>query len=271
MKKKFLLGLLLCLYANLFFAQTSDYQIHLSASVVDATCQGNGQIHCSLSYPDTLALEQIRYFYIPLSGLDSIVETSMPTITHLRTGHYKIKVSALCRTGLTHENSYVILSDSIEDIYVGTSYKIPFSGMIYNIYSFAAPYGIVPSLPCEPTGKLQVKMHDGTFPYHFVIMRITPTDTVFYKEITFDTNQYSGTDSLRHDYKHYYTIDSLDTGRYKILCYDGCGYYTPYLYVTIPKVRHFNSADLHLLRNSSGFPESHDIITFKELSEFTYS
>ena len=267
MKKKFLLGLFVCLYANLFFAQTSDYQIHLSASVVDATCQGNGQIHCSLSYPDTLALEQIRYYYIPLSGLDSIVETSMPTITHLRTGHYKIKVSALCRTGLTHENSYVILSDSIEDIYVGTSYKIPFSGMIYNIYSFAAPYGIVPSLKCEPTGKLQVKMCDGTFPYHFVITRITPTDTVFYKEITFDTNQYSGTDSLRHDYKHYYTIDSLDTGRYKILCYDGCGYYTPYLYVTIPKVRHFNSADLHLLRNSSGFPESHNIITFKELSE----
>ena len=63
----------------------------------------------------------------------------MPTVNHLRPGHYKVKVSALCQTGLSSGDAYIILSDSIEDIVVGSRYIIPFSGMIYNIFSFSAP------------------------------------------------------------------------------------------------------------------------------------
>lgn len=267
MKKKHFLWLAFCLFVHSISAQTSDFQIHLSVSTRDATCQGNGEIHCSVTYDGQLQLEQFRFFYIPLSGLDSIVETSVPSVTHLRPGHYKVKVSALCHTGLDSGDAYIILSDSIEDVVVGSRYIIPFSGMIYNIFSFSAPYGIVPSLDCEPTGKIQIKMQNGTFPYYFDIWKITATDTVFCKSVSFDHYEHLGDDSTRHDYKHYYTMDSLEPGNYKILCHDGCGYYTPYLFATVPHVRHYNSNRLHLLRNSSGIPESRNILTFKEMSD----
>jgi len=267
MKKKHFL--LLCIYLWTFsiFSQPTDYKIHLSAVATPATCQGNGEIHCTITYNPEIQIEQVRYFYIPLSGIDSIMETTLPDITHLRPGDYKIKVSALCRTGLAGEEANIIISDSIEQLTVETNYTIPYSWMLYNIYAFSAPYGIVPSTSCAPTGKLQVKIQHGTFPYHLDIWKITPTDTLFYRAVTFDSNMYQGSDSLRYNYKDYYTIDSLEVGTYQILCSDGCGYFMPTLKATVPKVKYYDSKDFHLLRNSSGIPESRNIITFKELND----
>ncbi len=265
MKKKHFLLLCICLWTFSIFSQPTDYKIHLSAVVTPATCQGNGEIHCSITCEPELDIEQVRYFYIPLSGIDSIVETSLSHITHLRPGGYKVKVTAMCGTGLTGEHAHIILSDSINELVVGSDYTIPYSWMIYNIYAFSAPYGIVPSFACAPTGKMQIKIQHGTFPYHLDIWKITDSDTLFYRSVTFDTNMYQGSDSLRHDFKDYYTIDNLEVGKYRILCSDGCGYYMPFLEASIPKVRYYDSRDFHLLRNSSGIPESRNIITIKEI------
>ena len=266
MRKQHLVLLCICLLTHSIFSQPIDYKIRLSATTVAATCQGNGEIHCSISYDPRLDIEQVRYYYIPLSGLDSIVETSLSDVTHLRPGDYKIRVSALCHTGLSGEDANIILTDSINSLTVTSVYSIPHSWMVYNIYAFSTPYGIVPSLTCAPTGKIQVKIQQGTFPYHLVVWKITPSDTLLYRTITFDTNLYHGDDSTRFDFKDYYTLDSMEIGTYRILCSDGCGYYMPYLQVSVPKVNHYNSPNFHLLRNSSGFPESQNIITFKEIS-----
>jgi len=258
---------LFCILACRAFSQPADMRIELAATSVAATCQGNGEIHCSVTHPDGLDIEQVRFFYIPLSGIDSIMETSLPYITHLRPGSYKVKVSALCNTGLPQGDRYQVISDSIENLIVGSAYTIPSSGMIYNIYSHTLPFGIVPSIACEPTGKIQVKIQDGTFPYHLDIWAVTDTGLAFFRAQTFDTNAYHGTDSMRYDYLHYYTIDSLPVGIYRIICSDGCGYHMPYLQATVPKVRYFDHLDNHLLRNSSGDPESYNVIAFKELRD----
>ena len=262
---------LFCILVCRAFSQTSDMHIVLTATSVAATCQGNGEIHCSVTYSDSLDIEQVRYFYIPLSGTDSIMETSLPYITHLRPGDYKVKVSALCNTGLPQGDRYVVISDSVE-IVVESAYTIPSSGMIYNIYSHTLPFGIVPSVSCEPTGKIQVKIQDGTFPYHLDIWTVTDTGLVFFRAQDFDNHEHHGTDSMRYDYLHYYTIDSLPVGTYRIICSDGCGYHTPYLQATVPKVKYYDHIYNHQLRNSSGDPESYNVIAFKELRDtYTYA
>lgn len=263
---------LFCILSCRVFSQTADMHIELSATTVAATCQGNGEIHCSLTYSDGAVIKQVRYFYIPLSGIDSIMETSLPYITHLRPGHYKVKAEALCYTGLSNGDRYIVLSDSIDNLFVESAYTIPSSGMIYNIYSHTLPYGIVPSMSCEPTGKIQIKIQDGTFPYHLDIWTVVDTGLVFFRALDFQTHEHQGTDSTRYDYQHYYTIDSLPIGEYRIICSDGCGYHMPYLQATVPKVRYYDHVYNHQLRNSSGDPESYNIITFKELRDtYTYA
>lgn len=265
MKKKLLLLLWLCIAAYPMFSQSTNPGIHLTTTTVPATCQGNGEIHCSVTYDEGLVLEQIRYYYIPLSGIDSIVGTTLPFVTHLRPGAYKVKVSALCYTGLPNDDAYVIVSDSIDNVMVSSTYTIPESHAIYNIYSRSYPFGIVPALTCEPTGKLQISMHNGTFPYSIEVWKITDNDTTHLRTLTFDTNEYTGNDPQRYDFLDYYTIDSLDVGTYQIRCHDGCGYYTPYLQASVPKVIYNESVNSHLLRNSSGIPTSTNIVTFKEI------
>ena len=243
----------------------SGCSITLSATSFPAYCQADGAIFCTLSDTAGAILEQIRYSYIPLDhGLDSIVETSDPFVTQLRPGHYKVRVEALCATGLAHGAAYVIVGDSVE-VVVESRYTIPASSMIYNLFTFASPYGIVPSYACQPTGKVQVRIERGSFPYTVDVWRCTATDTLLLRSIVFDTLQHFGDSPYRYDYRHYYTIDSLDIGDYKLLCHDGCGYYTPALYVTVPKVKHDNDPNRHLMRNSSGIPGSYNIVAFKEI------
>lgn len=254
---------LLIISANRAKAQT-DCSIRLSATSVASRCQADGEIHCTLSDTAGAELEQIRYSYIPLSGIDSIVETSDSVVRQFRPGSYKVKVVALCRTGLGQGDEYAIISDSVF-IEVGSEYQIPSSGFLYNIFSFQTPFGIVPSLKCYPSGQVQIKIEQGNFPYTVDIWTCEAGDTVFWKSVVFDTLQHYGNDPMRHDYKHYYTIGDMPAGDFKFICHDACGYYMPALYGSVPLVQHDLSKEHHLLRNSSGDPTSHNIVTFKEI------
>ena len=262
---------LIWISATVTYAQ-SGCSITLSATSSPAYCQADGAIYCTLSDTTGEALEQIRYSFIPLDhGLDSIVETSNPFVMQLRPGHYKVKVEALCATGLSGVGAYTIIGDSIESVEVESRYSIPTSRMIYNLFTFDRPYGIVPSFVCQPTGQVQVRLEEGTFPYTVDIWRCTPHDTFLVRSVVFDSCQHSGDNPNRFDYKHYYTIDSLDIGDYKLLCHDGCGYYTPAVFVSVPKVRYDTSPSRHLLRNSSGDPYTYNIVTFKEIFHLSTS
>lgn len=248
----------------------SGCSIKLAASTVPARCQYDGEIHCSLSDTSGSQLEQIRFSYIPLSGIDSIIETSDPIVRQFRPGIYRVTVDALCRTGLGQADAYVIVSDTVE-VTVGSDYHIPECGMLHNIFTFQEPYGIVPSLKCYPSGQVQISIQHGNFPYTIDIWSCEPGDTTFLRTVTFDTLQHFGNNASRFDYRQYFTIDSLPAGNYKFLCHDGCGYYTPSLFATVPTVKHDLSKEHHLLRNSSGDPTSHNVITFKEVFNIKHS
>lgn len=239
--------------------------VRLSVATEAASCQANGRISCTLSDTAGASLEQIRFSYVPIdNGSDSIVETTDAHIGHLRPGRYKVKVSALCATGLSYGDAYTIVTDSVE-AEVENSYRIPTAGVLYNLFTYSTPYGIVPSLSCSPTGKVQVRIEEGSFPYTIDVWRYSAHDTILVRRVVFDAPQQNGEDPLRYDYRHYYTIDSLESGDYRLLCHDGCGYYTPQLFVSVPTVRHDTQEGHFLLRNSSGIPTSRNIVVFKEV------
>lgn len=239
-------------------------QIRLHATSTPARCQADGAIQCSISDTAGLSLEQIRFTYTPLSGIDSIVETTLSRIDHLRPGDYRVTVSALCRTGLGYEDAYCIVADTIDRVVVSSLYHIPTSNAQTNLYSKQYPYGTIPSLTCAPTGRLQLLIQHGTFPYTVDLWKISSSDTTFLRTITFDTLQNHGSNPLRDDYLHYYSIDSLEAGNYQLLCHDGCGYYMPLLFAEVPNASLHTDILQFLLRNSSCIPRSNNIIVFKE-------
>ncbi len=263
MKKEILLLFLLCVLTFTLSAQPESPKIRLQVTTTPAHCQADGAICCTLQDTSGLRLEQIRYSYIPHTGIDSVMETSLACVSHLRPGYYIIIVNALCPTGLPGEEAYTVLSDTLQDVAVTSDYVVPTNGMLYNIFSATMPYGIVPSLPCHPTGKAQVKLEGGNFPYTLDIWSVSGTDSTFLKTMTFDSRQHQGDDPLKHNFHDYYTIDSLPPGAYKVLCHDGCNYYMPALFFTVPKVKYGIYDETFLLRNSSGIPESRNIVTFK--------
>ncbi|MCR4965443.1 MAG: fibrobacter succinogenes major paralogous domain-containing protein [Bacteroidales bacterium] len=240
-------------------------QIELLATATPAHCQGDGIIHCTLADTSGLQLEQIRYSYIPFIGEDSVVNTELAVMGNLRPGHYRVIVSALCATGLSQGEAYTIVSDTVTDVLVDSLYSIPSAGIPYHIFSFLEPYGIVPSYDCAPSGRAQIRIESGSYPYTVEIWRISGSDTVHLRDDHFNSQQHNGNNPLDENFKHYYDLDSLAPGDYWIQCYDGCGYHVPDMSVTIPTLSPDYSAIRPLLRNSSGIPTSDNIITMKLL------
>lgn len=245
--------------------------IRLEISTIPAKCQADGEIHCTLHDTTGSRLSQIRYAYIPLAGEDSILKSTLPSVTHLWPGHYKVRVTALCQTGLSQGDAYTLVSDSVEDVLVESDYEHPVSGVIYPLFTREHPYGTVPSLRCKPTGKIQLKIERGTLPYTVEISRISGSDTLFWRSVTFTSPQHTGDDPLRYDFRDYYTIDSLPVGEYRFLCHDACGYHTPALTAPVPEVRYNLRNQKFLLRNSSGDIYSHNVITIKNMLIEAYS
>lgn len=270
--------LLLMLTINLTFSQSAGCQIHLHVEAFPAHCQADGIIRCTLSDTAGAHLEQIKYSYISVTGRDSIMETSLSEITDLQPGMYQVQVSAICYAGLGQDSTYILVKDSAMNVVVGSEYEVPVNGLPRNVYSSQFPFGIVPSLSCLPTGKIQLYIQNGKFPYYVDVWRIDGTDTLFLKTLILDTNQHSGTDNRRSDFQFYYDIDSLAVGQYMFRCHDGCDYFMPLIYGAVPEVKFNVNPNAHLLGNSSCVPSSYNVIKIKELcnylndaSDFSYN
>lgn len=249
------------------FAQMSPCSIRLTVSVTPARCQADGGIRCVLSDTAGSRLEQIRYYYIPNNGIDSITETSLSEIHQLRSGTYEVKVTALCHTNLGGSNTYIIVKDSVTNVVVESTYEIPSNGIPLNIFSHENRYGIVPSMACTPTGRLQICIEKGTFPYYVDVLKVNGTDTVFWKTQMFDTNMYAQNNPMLYDYKCYYTIDSLEVGQYVFRCHDGCGYYMPALAAEIPRILYHWDQEYHVMFHSTEVTDSYNVLRFAEISK----
>ena len=81
--------------------------------------------------------------------------------------------------------------------------------------------GMHPSLSCVACGRIQLKLVNGRFPYHVVILD-EQNDTV--RDVTYSQRVQSGSNASYADFRDYYTFDSMAVGNYTIFISDACNY-----------------------------------------------
>ena len=81
--------------------------------------------------------------------------------------------------------------------------------------------GMHPALSCINCGRLQLRLTDGRFPFHVVILN-EQNDTV--SDVTYTQRVQSGTNTNLANYRDYYTFDGLAAGNYSIFISDACNY-----------------------------------------------
>ena len=81
--------------------------------------------------------------------------------------------------------------------------------------------GMHPSLSCVACGRIQLKLVNGRFPYHEVILD-EQNDTV--RDVTYSQRVQSGSNASYADFRDYYTFDSMAVGNYTIFISDACNY-----------------------------------------------
>ena len=81
--------------------------------------------------------------------------------------------------------------------------------------------GIHPALSCINCGRMQLRLTDGHFPFHVVILN-EQNDTV--RDVTYNQRVQSGTNANLANYRDYYTFDGLAAGNYSIFISDACNY-----------------------------------------------
>lgn len=257
MRKNLLLGtlkyLLICGWITLFGFQTlaqnvsghanadnnwSEHvpQYEVQFQTIPATCFNNAKILYAVvdkEHPDTPldtttlrenGLEQVR-IYRSQPPLDttrrhsSYYKGGWDTLT-LDYGTYLVGVEGILEEYVEGMLTYQYV-DTNTVLTVGTNYAMPQAAAM-SVLSFKPnSLGNLPTLECKPSGRVQMKIEYGAFPYVVTISPHGNPDSI-YRVDTFYTYQYDGTDSMRYDYKYYYTIDSLPGGDWDFYLVDGC-------------------------------------------------
>ncbi len=136
-------------------------------------------------------------------------------------GTYIVGISAILHTHTGDATDYVLV-DTTTVITVSSTYTPPHIYAITHTATTHDEFGTHPALGCENTGRCQLNIQGGTFPYTIKVIKQETNDTV--KTLLFEQAPYSGTNPMRFDYRDYYTIDSLTAGNYSFLLKDSCGY-----------------------------------------------
>lgn len=213
-------------------AQQAVFRVKFS--VTDAFCYNNGKVLYALTdldgkVMDSLpnGLSMVRSYF--LSGMSDTVHYSgwyysggYDTIT-LNTGTYTIGVEGLLDDGL---GGYVKVDTQVV-LTVNTTYEKPeaYSIGLSNNDGSSSRAGNRPSLSCINTGRIQLRIEKGRFPYTVTVRDRNTGDTIR-TEVFYD-RLYNGTSTNLYNYKDFYTIDSLGVGLWDLYLVDGCGYGYP--------------------------------------------
>lgn len=222
----------------------SNYTVYFSA--IDATCYNNGQVEFYIGDAngnpiDSLTFVSLRLsdFYIAYRGvvLDTNLQhkptqyTFPKTRVQMETGDYEILLQCV----RTESNGDMIAIEQRTELSVNLDYTVPVISPLTVRSNDGMMLGNLPSLECLPTGRVQVCVTGGRFPYHFtVISHDDPTDTL--RIVQADTNQSFGTEESLADYLNYYTFDDMPSGEWDIYLEDGCGYEMPRASVLVNQI-----------------------------------
>ncbi len=252
MKKVYLLLVLVLMSICAWAQYNAPCDFHIRTEVTQATCYNNGKVlvvpvdgegNELTILPDSLfdelnpgnGLSGIKYCYKNLySPTDTAEQCQYDPLLVLDTGTYIIHAEVLCFDPTqSGDDRYTLLSDT-DTVVITTSYVKPKVSVIEQDAQTVTGYGTVPTLWCENTGRVQLRIYDGAFPY---MIRVCNADTVPIDTIYFDGNQYTGTNQNRYDYLEYYSIDSLAAGKYFFFVEDGCDYHLPRVWQQVREVQ----------------------------------
>lgn len=212
------------LFTTLTAQTTCPYA--LSVSVDHANCYNSTLVTLTMEEKEGVAIDSllpnlslIRCHYRRLEE-EAISYSHIPTFL-LNDGDYEVGISAVYRT-FTGGSTEYILVDAIDTLHLHSDYTIPSMAAILHIAKQNNEYGMRPALGCLNTGRCQLRIQGGSFPYRIQVIDPNSNDTL--KTILFNEPQYSGNDPLQYDYHEYYSIDSLPAGDYTFLLTDGCNY-----------------------------------------------
>ena len=273
MKKLITIFGILVLASTAMFAQ--DCQFKVRFRTIDATCYNNGKVVYALldasnnvitSLPANLS--DVRIYYKASANEDPHYNNTYytggwDTLT-IDYGTYTVGVEAACSTG----GNYTKL-DTNTTLTINTSYKKPSVSVINNTAKTVMEFGKRPTLDCANTGRVQLKIEYGSFPYIITVKQHGSDDTV--RTLVFNQRQYFGygnssSNPNYYNYYYYYTVDNLPAGDWDFYVVDGCGYGLPRTGQTVETVS-FPKLDKVEVYASSGNFEDENVVKVNAVME----
>ena len=231
---KRLIFLLVSMFCMATYAQNCPFKVRFEKT--DATCYNNGQVEFILlddndneividqttrkPVDESINLMNIKYYYRNM-GDTTTHYTPSNIISTFEAGQYVVGVQAVCSTGEEGGAAYRSLDTNII-VTITSSYVTPSISPMANIATDSIMYGNRPTLPCLSTGRVQLNITGGSFPYTIKIVNEATDDTI--RTVVFDGPQYTGTNSSHYNYVNYFSFDSLANGSYRFYFTDGCGF-----------------------------------------------
>lgn len=257
--------------ATLFFCSTTraqqgfPYSVEISTVVGDCfnNCQAiitlhnaQGQIiqmNDSLLHPvDSISypLFNVQYHY-KNQLYNSVFYNDSPVLT-MDVGTYDIGVSGYIMTSVGDYQVPVLVDTTLYGIVLTSTYSPLTASLLASIAENDVFFnnnrrercGNRSSFACDSSGRIQLKLSSGRFPYTVNIIN-AQEDTVIHA--VFNNRQHNGNDSLYADFRDYYTFDSLAAGTYRIVVHDACSY-TIVMHHTV-QLNTIQISNLFFLRN----------------------
>lgn len=272
MKKKlqFVLAAMLSLSMACMHAQDIPFKVRFSTAA--ASCYNNGKILYALTdsegeIMDSLpaGLSQVRIYH-RLSLADTIhyagwyYTGGLDTLT-IGEGTYIVGVEGLLDDG---GGGYVRV-DTQTVLTVVTNYVKPEASALTEVVSSLTMAGNMPSLSCMNTGRVQLSIVKGRFPYTVTVCDHESGDTL--RTQVFDGPQHQGTVGYFADYRNYYTFDTMPVGNWDFYLVDGCGYGLPRFNQDVQETSLPKLKSIQLYTSSGNFADTNVVRINAELDK----
>lgn len=230
--------------------------ITINVKSIPSECYADGSLSITLSGNEVSQLSGLVTYSLSGSNLTSprsseALPTEEASFQNLPKGIYTITLTAILDGNfLTRTTTAIVESD-----YITMSARVVLSNSRSII-------GTRPTFSCQETGKIQLLIQGGNFPYT-VVMSGTRNETY-----TFDAPQNEGLNSAEPDYKDYYTFEDLAAGTYKFIVKDGCNHTLPQMEETVKQVNVDFDCDKNLFILPSAPKNPDNVIRFNLLYDY---
>ena len=227
---------------NMAIAQDCPFRVRMT--VTPATCYNNGKVAYALTDASgnvltalPADLSEVRAYYIAegdttkhYSGLyltDSIMAAQNGWDTLIVDyGTYTVGLEAICTHSASSPGGYQLEKlDTSMLLTIPTTYTKPSASALYVTSKTLNGYGKHPTLECENTGRVQLKIENGRFPYTVTVRQHGTSETL--RTVIFPDTMYHGLVDTLYDYYLYYSVDNLPAGDWDFYVVDGCDYGLP--------------------------------------------